>query len=115
MYLQKRAGTNMTSSGSTGKLSSGAIGGIVGGILGALLLITVAIIFYLLGRTRNVRTATPTTSANTEEFSVKKPDELPSVPQEIAQSELSGDREFGGRLRYQNESTTEGGRLGTVF
>lgn len=108
-----------TSSPSSG-LSAGAIGGIVGGILGALLLISVAVTGYLLGRRHSAGTAIPNppeVGAPAQKQEVKSaviatPDleAIMAIPEANA-----ADSEPGGRLRYPNESVQDGGRLGSTI
>lgn len=102
-------------------LSTGAVGGIVGGILGILLLISVAITFYLLRR-RN-RASPPSLPNPPIAAAVEKTnDSIQAENLERDQSEdiiLGGrlrypnDEAVGGRLRYPDDRVTEGGRLGS--
>lgn len=85
---------------SGGGLSEGAIGGIVGGILGCLLLISGAVIFYLLGR--RSRTSTPVMMPATnlgEHRKEKTESEFGNVDHDNVQ--------LGGRLRYPDDAIIE--------
>jgi hypothetical protein len=90
---------------SSNGLSSAAIGGIVGGILGILLLISVAITFYLLVH-RN-RAQTPVTIPLSSVGAEKKPEDVENLTGDLQTTEPAG-----GRLRYLDDQITEGGRLG---
>jgi hypothetical protein len=89
--------------------SAGAIGGIVGGILGTLLLISVAITAYVLGRRKGTNAAVPNLPA--AETPVQNKEIGPTVIVTPDVGANTADPELSGRLQYPNESITEGGRL----
>ena len=83
------------------------MGGIVGGILGTVLLITVAVISYLLGRRKasSKPAATPVQNEKAVENSdfegIQRGPPSTEFPEEMV----------CGRLKYPNEEEREGGRL----
>lgn len=90
--------------------SAGEIGGIVGGVLGALLLIFVAVTFYLLGR--KSKSVTQPVIQPTSNDAVEAPVEGYTAKEVVdRESNAPVDIEVGGRLRYPNEQEVEGGRL----
>ena len=103
--------TGSPSSSSAGGLSGGAIGGIVGGILGVLLLISVGVTCYLLGTRRN-RTAPSAVSARGDEVEEPRKQEG-NLAGNLGTDRIADTEVVGGRLRYPDDQTVDGGRLGS--
>lgn len=95
-------------------LSSGAIGGIIGGMLGTLILIGVAVTFYLLGRRNRAmppNLSSPNVAVACGEVQLPQRDESSASQRTNFERDQRSDIEVGGRLRYPNDQITESGRL----
>lgn len=101
-----------------GRLSSGTIAGIVSGVFGGALFISLAIIVYMCNQRRraisnDASAATiiyePTEQQTADEKTVTS-NPLPTLRTETGEEEMI----LGGRLRYPDESITDGGRLNSV-
>jgi len=99
-------------------LSAEVVGGLMGGIVGIILLISLAVTFYLMGR-RNKTKPPNTTTAVTVETPNEPLHEARDRSEEIADvgGRLRRSQDLstiGGRLRYPNDDVIEGGRLGSI-
>lgn len=82
----------------------------MGAVLGALLFVGLGIIFYLFRSHSRVIPVAPA-NAIRDDTAVEKADDGDIGMQALTSY---GEFEVGGRLRYPNEHTDEGGRLGTT-
>lgn len=97
---------------STSGITSAAVGGIVGGILGTLLLVSVAVTFYLLGRRNRALPTILDGSAGVKhdanqvvveaDTEIHQPENPVNVPADIV---------AGGRLRHLTGGEIDGGRI----
>ena len=110
--------TTQITNSSGGGLSTGAIAGIVGGILGVFLLLCIVVIIFLIRRRKLVRELPKSTDgpdvAEPKEQETAAIGEMETVaaPQEVNGRPLVyTERDYGGRLRYPNDTVDVGGRL----
>lgn len=109
--------TSSSSPGVGGGLSTGAIAGIVGGILGVFLLLCIVIIVVLVKR-RKVAGGLPRNTDELTEAKEQATAEIGNMETAAAPQEVNGEpqlyteeRDYGGRLRYPNDTVDVGGRL----
>lgn len=109
--------SSSSQTGVGGGLSTGAIAGIVGGILGIFLLLCIVIICVLIKRRKVAAELSKNIDGPTEakeQATVAAGNmETTAAPQEVnGEPQLyTEERDYGGRLRYPNDTVDVGGRL----